>query len=60
MTQGRVDVRAAGEKANQPCKNSDKWPLATSPVGPGVAESQECWREAFAGRGGFRSAQPLS
>jgi hypothetical protein len=29
--------RAAGEKANEPGKNSGKGPLATTPVGPGVA-----------------------
>ena len=29
--------RAAGEKANEPGKNSGKGPLATSLIGPGVA-----------------------
>lgn len=30
-------MRASEEKANQPCKILGKWPLASSPVGPGVA-----------------------
>jgi hypothetical protein len=25
------------ERANEPCKNSGKWSLAASPIGPGVA-----------------------
>jgi hypothetical protein len=32
------DAGAAAEKANQPCKNSGKWPLATSPIGLREAE----------------------
>jgi hypothetical protein len=31
------DIRDAGEKANQPSKNSGKRPLATSPIGLGAA-----------------------
>jgi hypothetical protein len=33
-----MDVGAAGDRANQPCEISSKWPLATSLIGPGVAE----------------------
>ena len=32
-----MDVGAAGDKANQPCEISGKWPLATSLIGPGLA-----------------------
>ena len=30
------DSVAAGDKANQPCEFSGKWPLATSLIGPGA------------------------
>ena len=31
------DIRPAGDKSNQPCEISGKWPLATSLIGPWVA-----------------------
>ena len=36
MTRGEGE-KAAGKKAKQPCKNSGKWPLGTSPIGHKVA-----------------------
>jgi hypothetical protein len=30
--EGSFSHQSAGEKANQPCKNSGRWPLATSPI----------------------------
>ena len=36
MTRGEGE-KAAGEKANQPCKNLGKWLLGTSPIGHKVA-----------------------
>ena len=32
-----MDAGMVGNKADQPCETSGKWPLATSPIGPGVA-----------------------
>lgn len=31
-----MDIGAARNKANEPCKNSGKWPLAISSIGHGV------------------------
>jgi hypothetical protein len=57
----RTDIRAAGEKANQPCKNLGKWLLDTSSIGPGVTGRFRSIRSTWAGGGGrFRCAQPLS
>lgn len=36
MTLGEEwDLRASGKKANQLCKNSGKWPLPLTQLGPG-------------------------
>lgn len=37
MKRGIEEERGKREQANGPCKNSGKWSLATSPIGPGVA-----------------------
>jgi hypothetical protein len=31
-----MEVEALGDKANQPCEISGKWPVTTSPTGPRV------------------------
>jgi len=57
------DVGTAGEKANQSCENPGMWPLATSPIGPGV--TREDFRvsggpEGSVCRGRFRSVRPVT
>ena len=32
----KEEAVVTGDKANQPCEFSAKWPLDTSPIGPGV------------------------
>lgn len=37
MKRGIEEGRGKRKRANGPCKNSGKWSLATSPIGPEVA-----------------------